>query len=197
MNLKFSFVLFDKLYGFSFATKPYLKQYMYGFTNRCIDGKYIICLDYDRMNLEWILPEIRQLQNNLGLSTFYIFESSPGSYWAVCLTKVSFKHFVDIIRSTSCDDAYKTVPLYYGKKLWTLRLSDKNGIAPKLIHTMVNSSKDTFLNRKLSLAHYKLLKKIYPNIKCLTSDLKRFDDNLNLICSSYGAEKNNGGINNK
>lgn len=180
------FKLFGSYYGIRIAKKPYIKHKMYGFTNRCIDGKYVIALDYDRVDIDWLVSEIKVMINYFNLGTIFIFESSKGSYWVVCLKKVKFRQFVDIMRSSSCDYAHMTVPLNYGMKAWTLRLSPKNKIKPKLIRIIYPKTIDPYMT--LSRAHYFLLKKFFKDI-CITEDeYGLLDDNYELIVSSYGKD---------
>lgn len=186
MNFRWNFRIWNTLYGISFATKPYIKERQYGFTNRCSDGKYIVCLDYDRSLLTSVIQEVKLLQKTYKLGSFFIFESSKNSYWAVCLDKVRFDQFVTMIKMTSCDEAYKYVPLNYGVKLWTLRLSEKNGRAPRLVYRVVKTGER--VSRGVSEAHYELLQKFYPNLTLHVTEAKFLDGLFDVVCSTYGAE---------
>ena len=81
MILRFN--LLGKRIGFSFDIRNTKKEWVTGYTNRCKDGMYCICLDYDNVELEWIYPELERLQQDFNLGTFYIFRSSDSSYHAV------------------------------------------------------------------------------------------------------------------
>ena len=112
--------------------------------------------------------------------------------WAVCLTKVTFSQFVEILKMSSCDQAYKYVPLNYGKKLWTIRLSEKNNNKPKFLTKLILCGKQgKYYDNECSLAHFELLSKFYK--KDFEGNdwigLDKFDNNEQLIVSSYGAEK--------
>ena len=185
---KLNFLLGKYYYGISIVRKPYLKERMYGITNRCRDGQYIVTLDYDLTELEWIIAELKVLMKVHNLGTVYIFESSKGNYWAVSLAKKSFKEFVEIMQSTSCDNAYKWVPLNYGKKLWTIRLSPKNKRKPKLVYML--RYVDVTRKIQISKAHYMLLRKFYPKIRLGPHEEKNLDEEKEMIISSYGDEKN-------
>ena len=190
MNLKFSFRAFNRLFGFSVATKPYIDDRQFGFTNRCIDGKYIVCLDYDKVRIDWLVPELKIIQETWDLGTFYIIESSPGKYWAVCLDKMRFRDFVDLIHQTSCDASYRHVPLSYGMRLWTIRLSTKKGFPPKLVGII--KRKPRHRTRQTSLAHAIIMERFYPQVTIDGYTDFRDDGYVKLILSSYGAEKEKG-----
>ena len=90
-----------------------------------MDGKYIVFLDYDRMPLEWVETELQRLQSDFSLGNFYVFESSKDSYHAVCFDKLTLGEYVTVLKNSSVDPKYIDVPLNWGKKIWTLRLTDK------------------------------------------------------------------------
>jgi len=131
------------------------KELVQGYTNRCRDGKYIVTLDYDNYNFEWIIDELKCLQADYMLGTFYMFESSPDCYHAVCLTKVSLNELVTIMRSTSIDTRYIDVPLRWGKKLWTLRLIGKRH--PITFKRSIVNPVPYMFHREESQAHSSLL----------------------------------------
>ena len=96
-----------------------------GYTNRCQDGSYVIFLDYDNIEYEWLINEINYLQEMYRLGDFYIFSSSENCFHVVCLDKVPLEYYLKILRSSSVDPNYINVPLYSGRKIWTLRVTDK------------------------------------------------------------------------
>jgi len=101
------------------------KEETIGYTNRCKDGKFIIFLDYDRTKMDWIINELEHLQDMYMLGDFHLFESSKDSFHAVCFDKAVLEDLIEIMRNTSIDPNYIRIPLYCGKKIWTLRLTDK------------------------------------------------------------------------
>lgn len=113
------------LFGFRFVHRKFEGKQMIGYTNRCIDGKYIVFLDYDDMEWDWVADELKRLQDDFELSDFWIFKSSGISYHAVCFDKVTLKEYILILKNSSCDINYQGVPLKYGQKIWTLRLTAK------------------------------------------------------------------------
>ena len=166
MILRFN--LLGKRIGFSFDIRNQKKEWVTGYTNRCKDGMYVICLDLDNVELEWIEGELRRLQEDFELGTFYIFRSSENSYHAVCLDKVLFVELISIMESSTVDPDYLRVPLKWGKKVWTLRLTPKDKEIEFVKAIRCGSS------RKQSLAHGLLLEKVFgvdvPEEDALKSD---------------------------
>jgi len=156
--------------------RPLKETIIYGYTNRCIDGKYIITLDYDCPFDDFYMSELTTLQKKYKLSDFYIFATNKG-FHAVCIDKVTLKTFIQIITDSSCDHNYREVPFRHGKKLWTLRFSEKNKTKP-VFAVLINSKNKIY---KQSLAHTLLLNKIFNmNIKP-----KRHDGLKKLITARY------------
>ena len=122
--MKFNFNFLNKRYGINAYSQPIKNKLVQGYCNRCEDGFYIITLDYDDMELDCVTSEVKRLQNDFQLGNFYIFHSGHG-YHAVCLDKVTFKELLLIMQNSSIDKDYMEVPLYSGKKLWVLRVTDK------------------------------------------------------------------------
>lgn len=118
----------------------------YGITNRCKDGKYILFLDYDNIPLDWIIDELKYIQIYYKLSSIYIFSTDHG-FHAICFDKLPLYKVVDIMRSTSIDPNYANIPLKFGRKLWTLRLSKKED--PIKIVAVIESNS----RREKSYAH--------------------------------------------
>ena len=133
------------------------KDVVVGYTNRCTDGKYIVCLDYDNAVLNWVEEELLALQNQFKLGDFYIFESSKDSYHAVCFDKVVISELLQIFKNSSVDPNYINVPLRFGKKLWTLRLSDKDNIPVKFLKKIKSGN---YLH-ETSSAHADMINKLF------------------------------------
>mgnify|MGYP001550208708 CR=1 FL=1 len=99
-------------------------------TNRCIDGKYIVFLDYDNRELEWVVDEVEYLQEMYDLSTAYIFNSSKNSYHVITFDKLCYTEYLQLLNESSVDPHYRKIPFTFGKRVWTLRNSAKNGQKP-------------------------------------------------------------------
>ena len=172
------FDCFGKRISFDFSSRPIRKGFAVGYTNRCKDGSYIATLDYDNLRLDWIKPELKRLQKDFNLGSFYIFQSSKSSYHCVCIDKLSFHEFIHILRNSTVDPNYVLVPLKFGKKLWTLRTTPKKNKI-KYIGYITGES-----TRMKSLAHGLFLEKIF-NIHVTEKDQIRTDWDNELVLARY------------
>lgn len=155
-------------------------QDIYGYTNRTEDAYYLPFLDYDGVPLDFIIKELERLQFDFGLSTFFIFKSSPRNYHAVCLDKLTYKEWIDVLHDSSVDSAYYSIGRRYGDKIWTLRLSDKGEYKIGLYCILRHKPK-----RIRSKAHADLLRKLF-GIKMLTSELGvMFDNGTDVMLAKY------------
>jgi len=152
-----------------------------GIRNNTPDGKRLLFMDYDEHLLEFIEPEIKHLQKTYGLSDFYIFKSSlkPNGFHAICLDKLRYKEFINIINQSSCDEYYRKMPITTDHHSWVLRSLKKEGsIKPKLVKIIKSKHQE----REKSLAHYLYLKHQH-NIK---NKPKKLDKNKILYTIQYG-----------
>ena len=154
---KLSFKLGGRSFSFMFRTWRELNQYVGGITNRCVGGRYVVFLDFDGVPFEWVAEELVFLQEEHDLSTFHVFETG-GGFHAVCTDKLSLKEYVDILRDSSTDDAYLWVSLRRARKVWTLRVTEKNGASPFYVRSFV---RDCEIARPRSAPHNHLLRKLY------------------------------------
>jgi len=142
------------------------KHYVVGYTNRCDDGKYVLFLDYDNIELSWLLTELNHLIRKYSLGDIYVFESSPRSFHVICLDKFRREEFLRIAKDTSVDERYIYVPLKYGKGVWTLRLTEKDSKDIKFVKMLKGNGM-----RQQSYAHAKILNKLFNlEIKLIRSD---------------------------
>jgi len=104
-----------------------------GIYDICKNGKHIVFLDYDKFRLEWLENEIKYLQNKYKLSDFYIFQSSPYSYHAVCFDMLSNFLHNKILMETNIDDSFLNAMRFdYGSRV--LRVFPKGQTKkPKLL----------------------------------------------------------------
>jgi hypothetical protein len=118
-----------ELFGYSIAIngqKPRTKD-IYGYTNRCDDGKFIIFLDYDDLPIEWIKKELISLQETFEyLGDFYLLKSSECGNHAVCFSKINMTQLMMILYNSSVDIGFIRIPFQLGKRLLTLRLRKYN-----------------------------------------------------------------------
>lgn len=126
MKFRITITIFGKDIRFFFGLFPVYTTWKKGITNRCKDGQFVLFLDYDKAPIEWIVDELMLIQRHMNIGDIHLFKTSKG-YHAVNTEKRMFSEILDLMHMTSCDPNYIMVPLKYGKKAWTLRLSDKKG----------------------------------------------------------------------
>jgi len=161
--MKIKFHAFNRVFVTVFDWKKQ-KDEIYGYDNKVYGLGYIVTIDYDRLELDWVIAEALELQELYGLSHFYIFETNKG-YHAVCFDKVPLTTFVSILKNSSCDPNYLDIPLKFGKLNWVLRFSEKDGKRPKFVKVVLS----TRCNYKKSKAHIDTLCKFYPEIEEIIS----------------------------
>ena len=175
--MKLSFKFLGKQYALQFLSRTIKNDMVAGYTNRCKDGFYITTLDYDNLELGWVVNELRRLQYQFFMGDFYVFKSGENNFHAVCFDKITLSQFVDILKNSSVDPDYMNVPLKFGKKIWTLRVTDKNSI-PVEFMTMIISNHTCI---RESTAHASFVEKIFK-IKVF---LKHGDGEKKLIMARY------------
>ena len=176
MILRFN--AFGRRNSFAFTSLKQKTETINGYTNRTKDGLYCVFIDYDDLELKWVMQEIERLQKDYRLSTFYILESSPGNFHAVCFDKLSLGEYLTVLRNSSVDPRYMDVPLKHGKKIWTLRATGKNSE----IHYKCKIPGDNW--RQQSRAHQILLSKIFE-FDIYKHDLENSDEYQDVILAKY------------
>jgi len=163
-------------FGITSSFKWLSNEQVYGICNRTEDGLYIPFIDYDDLPFEYVVEELRRLQIDFGLSTFYLIQSSKQGYHAICLDKLSLYAFENVLQYTSCDRSYRDIPSKRGIKQWTLRVTKKNGFKPNFVGILEAKGR-----KEKSLAHATILKKLY-DIDC---DITNNDKKENLVFAKY------------
>jgi len=172
-----------KLFGFNLwirCHKDYLTAKTLGIRNNTPDGKRVPFFDFDNHLLEHLIPELKYLQRKHRLSDLYIFRSSqkPNSYHVIGLDKLDFRHFLNILGETTCDQFYKDMPVTNDWKGWVLRIIPKeDSVAPKLIMRL----KSKYQDRPKSRPHWLFLK-YHHGIK---NTPKKLDKNYELYTTFY------------
>ena len=156
--MEFRLTIFNKRILFRLSARDIRKKDVAGYTNRCSDGKYIVMMDYDAMEYEWVYKELKFIQNEFNLGAFHIIQNSENSYHAICVDKVNIRKYLDILRSSSVDPNYINIPFNYGKKLWTLRVTSKNNNKPSYKGLIKGDNK---VRAEVSTPHIKLLQLIF------------------------------------
>jgi len=153
-----------------------------GLRNNTPSGHRLLFCDYDNQLLDFVIDELTYLQEEYRLSDIYIFKASQkeNSYHAICLDKLTYRQFKEILDQTSVDEYYRDMPVTNDHHSWVLRiLEKKDSVAPKLIKIL----KSKYNIRRKSLAHASYLEKHH---KVDVSHLKFLDKNKHSWAIVYG-----------
>ena len=167
---------------------PFLKkfpseEFVFAYSNRCIDGKYVVFLDYDDITPAYVYENIKSLQVTFNLSDFYVFSSSinrKGCH-AVCLDKVNLKTLIRIMKHGNVDEFYIDIPKFF-KKHWLLRLSEKKAEQIKFLGQIFSNTS----SYERSNAHRILLNNLF-DIGILKD--KTYDNHTKLFGAFYPLDK--------
>ena len=149
MNFKTTFKIFNRMFLFRIGYFNFNQTVTTkGLYDLCADGIYrILFLEYDmiKMSYDMLMAQLRSIQEMYQLSDFYIFESSKDSYHIVCFDMLTTCEINDILKMTSCDDAFKNNWRFdYVPRV--LRITQKgNKAPPKYVETL--KTKDNHRNK--------------------------------------------------
>jgi len=178
MKIITNFRIFGKDFDFAFRIAPEKIQRIDGITNITEDGKWIIFMDFDGFKIEWLDFIVPHIQKLYGLSDAYVFQSSNDGFHVITFDKLTINKLVDVLKSSSTDPNYVFVPLRYGKRVWSLRASAKNGEKPKYLKSYKHKGRHI-----RSLAHMIIFEKIY-GIKVDKSNNDGLKNHI-VICDYY------------
>lgn len=173
--MNFSFDIFKLRIGCRCEIKRINHIPVYGWANRTLDGFYIPFFDYDRLTEQFIVGELKMLQQAFELSDFYLLKTEHG-FHALNFDKLTLREWISVLKHTSCDYNFRSVPLTYGQIVWNLRLSAKQQ-KPKLV-AVVRSIEQS---RVKSLAHIQFFEKRF-GVKVNKDNI---DNQKELILCSY------------
>lgn len=151
--MKLEVRMFNKTVIFTFAIRNRHREYQVGPTNKTNDGQYCVFLDYDKVPLDWIIDEITFLVRVFDLNRAHILETNNG-YHVIATDKLPLSEFVQLLKNTSTDAAFRYVPLLMARKAWTLRGTRKEGQKPEYLLTIQGEGMNTE-----SKAHNEYLRK--------------------------------------
>lgn len=120
------------------------KDIQYGVTSTVSCGgniiKHWILIDYDDLTLKQIIEDVKKLQEEFELPSFYIMESSKGHYHAVCFKLLSFERYMKVLLSSDCCIDFR----FCSKRIeaGTLRIGKKNGFVPRLVKIVENNREE-------------------------------------------------------
>lgn len=139
-----------------------IPQVVSGFSNQTEDNRGIFVGDWDNCDLNVLEEDYKLIQKLYKMPPGYLFQTKENNFHIISLKKFPHSKIYEILLNTRCDENYKTMPLRSKYKTYVIRISDKKGSKkPKFIKTI---GKNINLNYKVSEAHLKLLRKIYPKI---------------------------------
>lgn len=151
----------------------------FGIGNRTKDG-YCLFIDYDDTPLDWIREEISYLQANFEpfLGAAYLFETKNGIH-VIFLEKHPLGRIITMLECTSCDKEYRKVPMLYGRKVWVLRQSNKQGENITYIGVI---HKDAITERSRPHAEYLMQ---YCKVPDTDIGMRNLDDEEKLVFAYY------------
>lgn len=181
MISKLSFSFLKRRVNFALKIDKDRTEWIGGIGNRCEgDGEvlYVPFLDYDDVPYDYVLDEIRFIQHKFFLSDAYVFRSG-GGFHVIFLDKMPLGVMLSILDNTTCDKNYRDVPLLYGRKVWVLRQTNKNGVPI----TFLEKVESIWSGMNKSTPHAKFINAKYGNVV----DMKRgtFDKCKELYTASY------------
>ena len=143
------------------------KEPVCGLTSKTFDNRHIICLDYDLIDRSVVLGDIIMLKDLIKPALVYLFTTYEekdelgikGNYHVLILDKFGFREAESIMSLTHSDSIHRILANRSRYRSWVIRISKKgNRESPKLIKAWNFNGK-----RENSLAHYLLLKTLYPH----------------------------------
>lgn len=134
------------------------ESWVHGYSSRTKSGRYVLFHDYDSLNLQDVIEELKWLQEKFGLSDYHVFElDREESFHAVCLDTLSLAEAYSVQKQTSCDLAFIHSIKTLKTREWILRWGKKGNRSPTKYLLTVKSKHDC---RVKSLAHALFLRKL-------------------------------------
>ena len=134
-------------------------KWVHGYSSRTEKGRYVLFHDYDSLDLEGVLQDLRFLQEKFKLSDYYVFKTDrEDSFHAVCLDTFNLNEAYEIQTHSSCDMAFIKSISRLKTKEWILRIGEKGNRSPPEFLKVLRSKHD---NKIKSSAHAKFLKKFF------------------------------------
>jgi len=157
----------------------------WGLTSK-IQDKHFLMLDYDKVDIDVVQDDVRNLQRNfnigtclLRISSLYNYKKTEvGSYHVYSFYKYDFEQVKRLLEHTRCDDSFKT-GYRYQARCWVLRLGEKldsNNHLVKpftLLHSVLNQKHNG--RQKIACKGLLELFELLDNIK-LKQCFKRLDN---------------------
>lgn len=140
---------------------------VWGLTSKTVDNRHILVLDYDLINKSVVLGDIIMLKGLLNPSLVYLFTTYEeedelgicGNYHILILDKFYFREVQQIMTLTHSDSIHRLLADKSRYRAYVIRISEKGDREPPKLLKVWNFNG----NRENSLAHYLLLKRLYPH----------------------------------
>ena len=200
MNLKIG----NNIIQFAAFKKPSLA--IKGYTSRCEDGKHVLFLDYDMVNFDIVLADIKVISSSITHAIIFTTkeikegEDRYGNYHVICIDKFFFSEVLEIMAKTHADSYHRNLAKRTRYRAWVLRFTGKGSRSPPELKLWVDLIKYK-LHTKQSLAHWKFITLIFPELKRY-KEAKYFDfDGLTtatiteyntIVEDKYNGNSNNG-----
>ena len=129
--------------------------WVHGYSSRTEKGRYVLFHDYDNLELDSIISELKYLQKQFKLSNYYLFKlDRENSFHAVCIDTFALNQAYEIQKETSCDLAFIHSIKNLQTREWILRIGKKGNRQPPQFLTVI---KNPFDEREKSSAHKEFL----------------------------------------
>ena len=149
----------SRIQSVSIFKKP---QVCIGYSSRTQSGKHILILDYDQTEKEIVESDVRTLMDKYKLPPAYLFKTKEEGWHVVFLSKHYIKDIFEMMRYTHVDSNFRDMPRKTTFKDYILRISSKSHRRKPRYIGLVGDNVN--LNKEISEAHLKLLKKLYPKL---------------------------------
>lgn len=184
MMNRFNITLFKRDYEFVFRTSRTKTSLQWGVGNRCEGGEYVLFLDYDDIPLTWIHDEITLLQEQYAtsLGDAFIFRTKHGHH-VIFLERCNLGDLAEYLDVTTCDKHYRKIPMFYARKIWVLRQSEKKN-EHGIEYLGVQRGYAPHVMRSSAHAEYIVTIMGVPKEQVFTKG-RRFDGHEKLIVGAY------------
>lgn len=108
-----------------YLSKKDIKQrtYAIGITSKIGEDRHIVILDYDTLNLQFVLYDLKELCDFFNLSEYEIYETKKGFHVFFWYEDIPYSRLKMIINFSRCDESFKYISRFYEWK--TVRCSGK------------------------------------------------------------------------
>lgn len=141
MYKKWMFEAFGRKIGINFGMSKKPDLLTAGIVNETGDGYFVPFIDYDHVEYDVIINDLKHLNKVFGFCWFMITTSSEedvddglggskliGSYQVWGIDKMTYQRHLEMLRHTRCDFAYRKIARVYSARNWILRFYKKEDL---------------------------------------------------------------------